>query len=273
MEDNIVDKICILVAEFNYLFGVINYQYEPSDSGILIEKFDIKNPSFNQKQVELRLSLIKEECDELTTAVQQKNKIEIVDALCDILYVVAGAKVYFNLPNTLINEKVIKDNLIQQVENSIINQFEIIELVLNDQKYFNELYEKNNIISKLVISLEEITNKILNFVSEQNIDYTIISYNECLDQIIYQVLSLSNFMGLDIYKMFSMVHDSNMSKACSDFETAIESIDYYKTIETRYSLPNYKEINYNGKNYWIIYDEETKKILKSFKYSPVNFFN
>ncbi len=272
MEANFVDKICTLVAEFNYLFGVINYQYEPNNCNILYEKFDVSHPEFNRKQVELRFSLIKEECDELSTAIKEKNKIEIADALCDILYVVAGAKVYLNLPNSVVDEKIHTNNLIKHVEISIVNQLEIIELAMDDQKYLLELNEKNNQIKKLVIELAEITNYVLNFDSKQNLDDTIISYNEHLDQIIYQVLVISDFMGLDIYKMFRMVHDSNMSKVCNDFETAIKSVDYYKTIEKRYSQPTYKEIIYNGKNYWIIFDEESKKILKSIKYNQVNFF-
>ena len=39
----------------------------------------------------LRIELIKEELEELTEAIQEKNLIEVADALTDILYVTYGA--------------------------------------------------------------------------------------------------------------------------------------------------------------------------------------
>ncbi len=89
--------ICSKVAEFNFLFGVIDYNY-PNTENILVDKFDSFSEKFNESQVKLRFGLINEEVKELEQAIKDKNPIEIVDALCDILYVVAGAKVYFNLP-------------------------------------------------------------------------------------------------------------------------------------------------------------------------------
>ena len=49
-------------------------------------------PSFpNKKIVQLRYNLIKEELDELYSAIKDKNIIEVADALTDLLYVVYGA--------------------------------------------------------------------------------------------------------------------------------------------------------------------------------------
>ena len=49
-------------------------------------------PSFpNPKITKLRYELIKEELEELYLAIEDKNIIEIADALTDILYVVYGA--------------------------------------------------------------------------------------------------------------------------------------------------------------------------------------
>jgi len=49
-------------------------------------------PSFpNDKIVQLRYNLIKEELDELSLAIKDKNIIEVADALTDLLYVVYGA--------------------------------------------------------------------------------------------------------------------------------------------------------------------------------------
>ena len=45
----------------------------------------------NGKIVQLRYDLIKEELDELSLAIKEKDIIEVADALTDLLYVVYGA--------------------------------------------------------------------------------------------------------------------------------------------------------------------------------------
>ncbi|HIG08542.1 MAG TPA: phosphoribosyl-ATP diphosphatase [Alphaproteobacteria bacterium] len=45
----------------------------------------------NEKIIKLRYALIKEELEELKEAIEQKDIIEIADALTDILYVTYGA--------------------------------------------------------------------------------------------------------------------------------------------------------------------------------------
>ena len=69
------EKVC----EFNKCFGLPHY--DNIQSNIL----------FNKELVTLRTNLIKEEIEELNDAFNQKNFIEVIDALTDILYVVYGA--------------------------------------------------------------------------------------------------------------------------------------------------------------------------------------
>ncbi len=50
------------------------------------------NPSFSSDKInKLRISLIKEELQELSEAMQKKDLVEVADALTDILYVTYGA--------------------------------------------------------------------------------------------------------------------------------------------------------------------------------------
>ena len=62
---------------------------------IFMETFgqEVKNKAtFPDKKIQnLRYALIKEELDELKVAIEEKNLIEIADALTDILYVTYGA--------------------------------------------------------------------------------------------------------------------------------------------------------------------------------------
>tara|TARA_B100001559_G_scaffold302205_1_gene289763 strand:+ start:510 stop:881 length:372 start_codon:yes stop_codon:yes gene_type:complete len=63
--------------------------------GIFMKTFgqEVKNkPSFSTDKInKLRLDLIKEELDELSEAIQNKDLLEVADALTDILYVTYGA--------------------------------------------------------------------------------------------------------------------------------------------------------------------------------------
>jgi predicted HAD superfamily Cof-like phosphohydrolase len=54
---------------------------------------EVKNePSFSTDKInKLRIDLIKEEIDELTEAMKNKDLLEVADALTDILYVTYGA--------------------------------------------------------------------------------------------------------------------------------------------------------------------------------------
>ena len=66
-----------------------------SKVGIFMKTFgqDVKNkPSFSTDKInKLRLDLIKEELNELSEAMKNRDLLEVADALTDILYVTYGA--------------------------------------------------------------------------------------------------------------------------------------------------------------------------------------
>lgn len=272
---SIVDEICFQVSEFNYLFGVISHDYQ-LEPNIFLELFDNKSVKFNIKQVDLRYKLIHEEISELVDAVNTKNSIEIIDAMCDILYVVAGAKVYFNLKNDNINNmlsysgldtKIFSQSL--SIDTSKIIRIIELDYVCDDENNFSVLLK---VVKTYLESLANETSKILQNENSSELVISISNtYNGILDNIIINILRMSLRLEININELFKLVHKSNMSKICEDVETAIETISWYKNNELRYSKPSYKEIEYKQKKYWVIFDDESKKILKSIKYNPVKF--
>ena len=70
-------------------------------------KSSINNAKINN----LRLSLIKEELDELTDAMKNKDLIEVADALTDILYVTYGAGHAFGINLDRCFDEVQKSNM------------------------------------------------------------------------------------------------------------------------------------------------------------------
>ena len=81
---------------------------------------EVKNkPSFsNDKINKLRIDLIKEELEELTEAMDNKDLLEVADALTDILYVTYGAGHAFGIDLDKCFEEVQNSNMSKLDENS-----------------------------------------------------------------------------------------------------------------------------------------------------------
>jgi hypothetical protein len=127
-------------------------------------------------------------------------------------------------------------------------------------------------------------------------------YNNYLDKIVLNIFKLVNVskFNFNLIYQFDIVHNSNMSKVDNSEEDAIKSVDevkkmmmqvilnedntkvgeYFgneilptqKIVEIqRYEYANYRKIDYNGNFYYVIFDDCSKKILKSHKYTPAKF--
>ena len=80
---------------------------------------DVKTkPSFSTGKInKLRIDLIKEELDELTEAMNNKDLLEVADALTDILYVTYGAGHAFGIDLDKCFEEVQNSNMSKLDEN------------------------------------------------------------------------------------------------------------------------------------------------------------
>jgi predicted HAD superfamily Cof-like phosphohydrolase len=74
-------------------------------------------------------------------------------------------------------------------------------------------------------------------------------------------------MGATFDELFDEVQRSNMSKACSSIQEAIETISHYKKKDGTEST--YKQLG----DKWIVYRISDNKVLKSINYSPANLKN
>ena len=71
-----------------------------------------KKPSFSSDKInKLRIDLIQEEIDELNQAIQNKDLLEVADALTDILYVTYGAGHAFGIDLDKCFEEVQSSNM------------------------------------------------------------------------------------------------------------------------------------------------------------------
>ena len=106
---------------------------------IFMETFgqEVKNkPSFSTDKInKLRYDLIKEELDELRVALENKDLLEVADALTDILYVAYGAGHAFGIDLDKCFEEVQNSNMSKLDENNkpIYNEW---GKVMKGSKYF-----------------------------------------------------------------------------------------------------------------------------------------
>jgi predicted HAD superfamily Cof-like phosphohydrolase len=223
------------VKEFHETFG------HPINNELQTDIFDN-----DMKLVNFRLSLINEEIKELNDAYKLKDKVEIIDALGDILYVVFGMCLVFGIDydtyydyNTTYDKNK-KTNLDYFLVNDDTNFLMFLDM------YFNNLKS----------SCE---NKNMSSVITQTCEIVLLIFIFC------------NSMNINIIEIFNEVHRSNMSKVCKTKEVAEKTVQYYLENEKRYEKPSYRLSN--NETYYIVFDEKTGKILKSIYYETPQLLN
>lgn len=183
----------------------------------------------NSQLVSLRQELIKEELMELQDSIVDNNNIEILDALCDIEYVLLGAMITFGI----------------KPEKIIAHDFELYD-------NFTGLLELNETIFRNIKSLRS---KEISQSDFSNLYADLILFRQRLstDGIDYDYL---------FQEGFDKVHESNMTKFCKTEKEAIDTCTSYKlkNIPTYYDKVN---------DLFVIKRSEDNKVLKSINYKPV----
>lgn len=218
------------VREFHKLFG------HPVNDIIQTNIF-AENPD----QVNFRLKLIREEIDEYEKACEiDKNFTEAIDALADTLYVIFGTCLSFGIKY---------DELFHHEPSRTITHKDL-STYLDENKTMIEVHH---------IRLDSLMQILKHNCDEGNMDGVI---ND-LNVLVTTVYDFSADLGVDIVGAFNDVHRSNMTKSCSTEEDAIASVKVYKTTQTRYEYPAYRQTSC-GK-YWVIYNDHPtdSKILKN----------
>ena len=132
------------VVEFNKIFGV------PVSKKPQLNIFD-KNP----KLTKLRFDLIKEEVAELNDAIKDKDFVEVIDALGDILYVVYGAGSSFGVDMNDVLDKIHKSNMsklcdTEEIAIKTIERYQDL-YVNNKSEYDSPVYRKDEKTNKYIV--------------------------------------------------------------------------------------------------------------------------
>lgn len=213
--------------------------------------------------VPFRVKLIMEEYKELTTAFQNRDLVEIADALCDISYVVNGAALClgFNMDD-LAKECHLRIVVYDGIKYTIGGDEDTV--IDNKNHYIVTCIQRLGISIKTFVEYSEHMNRL--FQDDRK------KYFENLGTMLLGILSevylFGYGMGFDMDLMFREVHRSNMAKTCSNEQQAIESVEYYRDQAAKDSNYPYKNPQYriqhgaNNTSYYVIYNADDSKILK-----------
>ena len=246
------------VIDFNKCFGIFV-------SDVPLHNIFSTNPDL----VNLRLNLIKEEINELIQdGFNNKNFIEVIDALSDILYVVYGAGASFGID--LDESFKIYYNLKLWNNNSKTN-FDMVKNYLkdSDNKILCNLFDNNELVQHIRLNHLESFLKEVNMLERYIKQKSLLKVENSLVKLLDYTYTLGCILGIDLNKSFEIVHLSNMSKLCINSSIAEESVEKYKN-DDRYDTPNYREC-YQKPGFYVVYNKSSGKILKSHQYTPADF--
>ena len=232
---------------------------------------DVLNTSLfksNPKLVDLKYSLIDEEINELVEAYNNNDIVEIIDALSDIKYVLHGMASAFGINMDLVFKHYL-DVYVSSIKKQNGSNFNIINSHYNFNNHVKNY--KNNIklvnikknLDEFIVIIQNINSNFKTIIETCNIES--LRINLC--KLLYYVNKMGAYIGVNLDESFKIVHDSNMSKVCESEELAKETVGWYLENDTRYKTPAYRESEFG----WIVYNEDTGKILKSIKYIPADF--
>ncbi len=250
------------VLEFTNAFNMFTVPYGQYSRELLIE---------NPKTSKLRYDLIHEEYNELLDAFSQKNFIEVIDALTDILYVTYGAGVSLGIDLDksfpLLIKKLLKkdfDSTKTHFENTLgsysLRKEDIKKNIFNEGRE-SEINSIMVFTKTLDRDLELLYKILIEFNQTEKLE-------ETLNKINYKVYSLGVLLKINLDTSFDIVHRSNMSKVCEDEDTAILTVENYKKNDDRYDSPVMYKLD-DGR--YIVRNFTTGKALKSIKYTPACF--
>lgn len=257
------------VVNFNYQFGVIATPQLTLNSNILKE---------DPKLAEFCFKLVNEEINETKHAIDQYDAVEFIDGMADSLFVIYGNACRFGVNlddefNKWYDTKL--SHLYDTKEDHSKTNFEKVikhDIYLNNLKH-NELSFKRDVFNNCRERVYESFNPVMHEKAELEEAMLTHNYNKVISSLVnltYYVYSLGYKFGVDLDCAFDAVYQNNMSKLCLTEEEAKLTVKYYFDNKEKlgYNTPNYRKAPDN--KHWVVYNESTRKILKSINWKPVD---
>ncbi len=136
----------------------------------------LPTPSIPDKnRCELRINLLAEELDELRQAIEDKDIIEIADALCDLQYVLSGAVLEFGLGHKFVElfNEVQRSNMskacntLEEAEATVAHYYKkdgtIAEIIEKDGKFLVHRLSDNKVLKSINYSAADLKSILVKF--------------------------------------------------------------------------------------------------------------
>jgi len=225
--------------------------------------------STDRKLADFRLSLMREELKEFQDAYEKNDRVEMADALCDLLYVTYGAGHVLGIDLDQVDKNSgydIKSAILPiGKDGTEISYF--LGVVAGHLAQYNQYMDLNNFHTQNYFSAIELILRALPKSKNDQIrkDLVFGNISGILEQILYLTYGMGNSLNFNMDLMFREVHRSNMTKVCDNEDDAKASVEFYVK-DGRYKDPQYR---LQGK-YYVIYDASTSKILKNHRWENPN---
>lgn len=261
------------IVEFNKAFEVKLYKGIPEN---VFEEMEL---------VKYRFSLVDEEVNELNEAVKNKDYVEFIDAMADILYVAYGMMLalnmdsrkfldWFELSDLALKNPYTRLDMILPIPHE---DFDVdahtkglCDDIKNIKKYNGgNCFKYPHIVNYQMQFINYFRTEIKNVIEDNKYVYM----KGYLKSLIYVIYKTAVILNININSAFDIVHESNMSKLCSsEGEAKLTVYNYIKLYEegkSNYDTPDYRKAELPDK--WIVYNKSTTKILKNINYKPADF--
>lgn len=196
----------------------------------------------SESDIALSESLIDEEFEEYRQAVLKEDKIEQLDAIGDLFFVMVQLECMYRKPTYESTE------LNQTIERVFIPNFGNVTIE-HDPNLDYEVKDKD--------SFEHFYTAIELLPSQEDNSFS---------RVVEVLSNLSKQLNVDFHDLVQEIYNSNMSKLCKDEQTAQETVENYKKkgVETYYKTCTTDSSKY------IVYRSEDNKVLKSVDFVEPN---
>jgi predicted HAD superfamily Cof-like phosphohydrolase len=204
-----------------------------------------------------RCDLLHEEIEETINAITVSGAIidvkapEIIDGVCDMLYIAYGTWVAYS-------------------EGGMPDRKQVIEKICAYDLIAPQ-YDYNSGVSEYVLSVLKKYSKMASEYHPNTHDYFITTIHYLFDLMChgYNRVSDTPMLSVLLYYFFDIVHASNMTKF--NYNTDDQKLTEKKYLESSGIIPACRIVTISDVDYYVTYNSETGKILKSINFKHPEF--
>lgn len=193
--------------------------------------------NYDSNLVDLRYRLLREELQELKVAIEECDRIEILDAITDINYIINGTYISFGLYSFCMKDEI--DEREFSMLAPLLRAMQVSSRILMRTTDIGDLNNESRKLANLVLYTNKYSESIHGYMMQNQSKVKasdLIHFYGKIETLVYEIALM---YGLDdvLFPAYQEVHRSNMSKL--DADGNVLKNEYGKVIKSDiYSKPN-----------------------------------